>query len=76
MVPSRFPPAPVDTGIYLHTIRSFDFFSGGVIIGLSGLEAAVRTLRYTTQVLSLRPSGLHIMHDAYTEMPFPPYPLT
>jgi hypothetical protein len=60
----------------MHTIRSFHFFSGGVIIGHSGLEAAVRTLRYTTQVLSLWPSGLHIMHDAYTKMPFPPYPLT
>jgi hypothetical protein len=71
------PPAPIDTGIYIHTIRSLTFFfSGGVIIGLSGLEAAVRTLRYTTQVLPLWPSGLHIMHDAYTKMPFPPYPLT
>lgn len=45
MAPSFLPPAPVDTGIYMHTIRSFGFFSGGVIIGLSGLEAAVRTLR-------------------------------
>jgi len=39
------------------------------------LKLQLNSLRHTTRILSLAPLALHIMHDAYTKMSFPPHTL-